>query len=158
MQIHGVTLFLKSSNTQTGKSFTCLTCFLKAYFWRESSLLKNLWVSKKRQSESFIGDRARGIVSRLFPYSNYKLEMVVVNGRGDGPRSEIKEFTTPEGGRFLHNCFVGFAEFTLCVKYEGILELCECSTLKIPWAVRSGPIKTSLKSPAFCIGLGLLVP
>nr|XP_056723401.1 neurofascin isoform X2 [Euleptes europaea] len=69
----------------------------RAYYWRESSLLKNLWVSKKRQSESFIGDRTRGIVSRLFPYSNYKLEMVVVNGRGDGPRSEIKEFTTPEG-------------------------------------------------------------
>ncbi|XP_077190797.1 neurofascin isoform X7 [Paroedura picta] len=69
----------------------------RAYFWRESSFLKNLWVSKKRQSESFIGDRTRGIVSRLFPYSSYKLEMVVVNGRGDGPRSEIKEFTTPEG-------------------------------------------------------------
>uniref|UniRef100_A0A8B9C3X4 Neural cell adhesion molecule L1 n=1 Tax=Anser brachyrhynchus TaxID=132585 RepID=A0A8B9C3X4_9AVES len=41
--------------------------------------------------------RNRGIVSRLFPYSNYKLEMVVTNGRGDGPRSEVKEFPTPEG-------------------------------------------------------------
>uniref|UniRef100_A0A8C6VJ54 Neurofascin n=1 Tax=Naja naja TaxID=35670 RepID=A0A8C6VJ54_NAJNA len=69
----------------------------RAYYWRESSLLKNLWVSKKKQSMGFIGDRTRGIVSRLFPYSNYKLEMVVVNGRGDGPRSEILEFTTPEG-------------------------------------------------------------
>uniref|UniRef100_A0A8D0LA56 Neurofascin n=1 Tax=Sphenodon punctatus TaxID=8508 RepID=A0A8D0LA56_SPHPU len=69
----------------------------RAYYWRESSLLKKLWVSKKRQSVSFVGDRPRGIVSRLFPYSNYKLEMVVVNGRGDGPRSETKEFTTPEG-------------------------------------------------------------
>ncbi|KAL9824498.1 neurofascin isoform 10-T12 [Geothlypis trichas] len=69
----------------------------RAYFWRESSLLKNLWVSKKRQFVSFPGDRNRGIVSRLFPYSNYKLEMVVTNGRGDGPRSEMKEFPTPEG-------------------------------------------------------------
>ncbi|XP_068774789.1 neurofascin isoform X11 [Struthio camelus] len=69
----------------------------RAYFWRESSLLKNLWVSKKRQYVSFPGDRNRGIVSRLFPYSNYKLEMVVTNGRGDGPRSEVKEFPTPEG-------------------------------------------------------------
>ncbi|XP_049626553.1 neurofascin isoform X11 [Suncus etruscus] len=69
----------------------------RAYFWRESSLLKNLWVSQKRQQASFPGDRPRGTVSRLFPYSNYKLEMVVVNGRGDGPRSETKEFTTPEG-------------------------------------------------------------
>ncbi|KAH0618869.1 hypothetical protein JD844_018392 [Phrynosoma platyrhinos] len=68
-----------------------------AYYWRESSLLKNLWVSKKKQSMGFIGDRTRGIVSRLFPYSNYKLEMAVVNGRGDGPRSETLEFTTPEG-------------------------------------------------------------
>lgn len=71
---------------------------MKAYFWRDSSLLKNLWVSKKRQYVSFPGDRNRGIVSRLFPYSNYKLEMVVTNGRGDGPRSEVKEFPTPEGG------------------------------------------------------------
>ncbi|KAM6108162.1 neurofascin isoform 3-T3 [Pterocles gutturalis] len=69
----------------------------RAYFWRDSSLLKNLWVSKKRQYVSFPGDRNRGIVSRLFPYSNYKLEMVVTNGRGDGPRSELKEFPTPEG-------------------------------------------------------------
>lgn len=72
---------------------------LKAYYWRESSLLKSLWVSQKRQQASFPGDRLRGVVPRLFPYSNYKLEMVVVNGRGDGPRSETKEFTTPEGGR-----------------------------------------------------------
>ena len=63
-------------------------------------MLKNLWVSKKRQYVSFPGDRNRGIVSRLFPYSNYKLEMVVTNGRGDGPRSEVKEFPTPEGGTF----------------------------------------------------------
>ncbi|XP_037680880.1 neurofascin isoform X15 [Choloepus didactylus] len=70
----------------------------RAYYWRESSLLKNLWVSQKRQQASFPGDRGtRGVVSRLFPYSNYKLEMVVVNGRGDGPRSETKEFPTPEG-------------------------------------------------------------
>ncbi|XP_055454180.1 neurofascin isoform X2 [Psammomys obesus] len=69
----------------------------RAYYWRESSLLKNLWVSQKRQQASFPGDRTRGVVARLFPYSNYKLEMVVVNGRGDGPRSETKEFTTPEG-------------------------------------------------------------
>ncbi|XP_053104139.1 neurofascin isoform X8 [Hemicordylus capensis] len=70
----------------------------RAYYWRESSLLKNLWVSKKKQSVGFVGERTTwGIVSRLFPYSNYKLEMVVVNGRGDGPRSEMLEFTTPEG-------------------------------------------------------------
>ncbi|XP_004375299.1 neurofascin isoform X5 [Trichechus manatus latirostris] len=69
----------------------------RAYYWRESSLLKNLWVSQKRQQASFPGDRLRGVVGRLFPFSNYKLEMVVVNGRGDGPRSETKEYTTPEG-------------------------------------------------------------
>ncbi|POI34017.1 hypothetical protein CIB84_002231, partial [Bambusicola thoracicus] len=82
----------------SGEDSSCHACFLKAYFWRDSSLLKNLWVSKKRQYVSFPGDRNRGIVSRLFPYSNYKLEMVVTNGRGDGPRSEVKEFPTPEGG------------------------------------------------------------
>lgn len=94
-------LLMKKKLHLNGKSFTCPACFLKAYFWRDSSLLKNLWVSKKRQYVSFPGDRNRGIVSRLFPYSNYKLEMVVTNGRGDGPRSELKEFPTPEGGMFL---------------------------------------------------------
>ncbi|XP_069489231.1 neurofascin isoform X9 [Ambystoma mexicanum] len=69
----------------------------RAYFWRESSLLKNLWVSRKKLHASFAGDRLRGVVSQLLPYSNYKLEMVAINGRGDGPRSEAKEFTTPEG-------------------------------------------------------------
>ncbi|XP_039768659.1 neurofascin isoform X19 [Ornithorhynchus anatinus] len=69
----------------------------RAYFWRESSLLKHLRVSPKKQWTSFPGDRLRGVVSGLYPYSNYQLEMVVVNGRGDGPRSEVREFTTPEG-------------------------------------------------------------
>uniref|UniRef100_A0A8C3KQE9 Neurofascin n=1 Tax=Calidris pygmaea TaxID=425635 RepID=A0A8C3KQE9_9CHAR len=59
--------------------------------------LKEYRVSTTPKSHRFPGDRNRGIVSRLFPYSNYKLEMVVTNGRGDGPRSEVKEFPTPEG-------------------------------------------------------------
>ncbi|XP_066456253.1 neurofascin isoform X5 [Eleutherodactylus coqui] len=69
----------------------------RAYYWRESSLLKGIWVSRKKLQQSFIGDRVRGIVSFLIPYSNYKLYMVAVNGRGDGPKSDLKEFTTPEG-------------------------------------------------------------
>ncbi|KAM8977242.1 neurofascin [Pelodytes ibericus] len=69
----------------------------RAYFWRESSLLKGHWASRKKQQQSFIGDRVRGIVSLLIPYSNYKLYMVAVNGRGDGPKSDVKEFITPEG-------------------------------------------------------------
>lgn len=77
-------------------------CILKAYYWRESSLLRGHWVSRKKLQQSFIGDRVRGIVSFLIPYSNYKLYMVAVNGRGDGPKSDIKEFTTPEGGKFFH--------------------------------------------------------
>ncbi|XP_053562668.1 neurofascin [Bombina bombina] len=69
----------------------------RAYYWRESSLLKGIWISRKKQQQSFVGDKVRGIVSQLIPYSNYKLHMVAVNGRGDGPKSDMKEFTTPEG-------------------------------------------------------------
>ncbi|KAG8589387.1 hypothetical protein GDO81_006378 [Engystomops pustulosus] len=69
----------------------------RAYYWRENSLLRGIWVSRKKLQQSFIGDRVRGIVSFLIPYSNYKIYMVAVNGRGDGPKSDIKEFTTPEG-------------------------------------------------------------
>ncbi|KAM4700491.1 LOW QUALITY PROTEIN: neurofascin [Discoglossus pictus] len=69
----------------------------RAYYWRESSLLKGVWVSRKKQQQSFPGDRVRGVVSQLIPYSNYKMYLVAVNGRGDSPKSEIKEFTTPMG-------------------------------------------------------------
>lgn len=34
----------------------------------------------------------------LEPYSSYKLNVRVVNGKGEGPASPDKVFKTPEGG------------------------------------------------------------
>ncbi|XP_043932728.1 neurofascin isoform X23 [Protopterus annectens] len=69
----------------------------RAYYWRVSSLLEHLWVSKKKLYASLSPHRARGTVSKLLSYSRYRLELVAVNGRGEGPRSEVQEFTLPEG-------------------------------------------------------------
>ncbi|ELK03327.1 Neurofascin [Pteropus alecto] len=57
-------------------------------------VLNSTAISLQRGSKPASLATASVVVSRFF---NYKLEMVVVNGRGDGPRSETKEFTTPEG-------------------------------------------------------------
>ncbi|XP_041083780.1 neurofascin-like [Polyodon spathula] len=58
-----------------------------------------LSVSRVKKWTSFTSwtSRPSGVVSGLFPYSNYKLYMVAVNGRGEGPPSVTVDFQTPEG-------------------------------------------------------------
>ncbi|XP_041091974.1 neurofascin homolog (chicken) a isoform X26 [Polyodon spathula] len=71
----------------------------KVYYTRESSQLRGLSVSRVKKWTSFTSwtSRPSGVVSGLFPYSNYKLYMVAVNGRGEGPPSVTVDFQTPEG-------------------------------------------------------------
>ncbi|MGH0166123.1 UNVERIFIED_CONTAM: hypothetical protein FKN15_050163, partial [Acipenser sinensis] len=71
----------------------------KVYYTRESSQLRGLSVSRVKKSTSFTSwtSRPSGVVSGLIPYSNYKLYMVAVNGRGEGPPSITVDFQTPEG-------------------------------------------------------------
>ncbi|XP_058859592.1 neurofascin-like isoform X22 [Acipenser ruthenus] len=71
----------------------------KVYYTRESSQLRGLSVSRVKKSTSFTSwtSRPSGVVSGLIPYSNYKLYMVAVNGRGEGPPSVTVDFQTPEG-------------------------------------------------------------
>ncbi|XP_070693830.1 neurofascin homolog (chicken) a isoform X3 [Pempheris klunzingeri] len=71
----------------------------RLYYWRESSLVPGLVVSKEKKTKGFYSTVAEpsGILSDLVPHSKYKMFMVVANNRFEGPPSNTVEFTTKEG-------------------------------------------------------------
>ncbi|KAK6303470.1 hypothetical protein J4Q44_G00259240 [Coregonus suidteri] len=71
----------------------------KVYFWRDSSQLRWLSVSRALKSKAFpaSGPRLSGVLPGLIPYSNYKMYIVVANNRYEGDPSNTIVFPTPEG-------------------------------------------------------------
>ncbi|XP_076022370.1 neurofascin [Genypterus blacodes] len=71
----------------------------KVHYWRDSSQLRWHWVNRGVKYKAFIDHSAEpsGILSGLFPYSNYKMYIVVANNRFEGPPSNTIQFSTPEG-------------------------------------------------------------
>lgn len=72
----------------------------QVYYWRDSSQLRWLWVNRALMSKSFPNNdpEPSGVVTDLFPYSNYKMYIVVANNRYEGPASNHIHFSTPQGG------------------------------------------------------------
>ncbi|XP_030585575.1 neurofascin homolog (chicken) a isoform X2 [Archocentrus centrarchus] len=71
----------------------------RLYYWRESSQVPGLVVSKEKKTKGFYSTtvKAFGILSDLVPYSKYKMFMVVANNRFESPPSNTVAFTTTEG-------------------------------------------------------------
>ncbi|XP_051529177.1 neurofascin homolog (chicken) a isoform X12 [Myxocyprinus asiaticus] len=71
----------------------------KLYYWREASLIKGQRVNKTKLHKGFFttADHPSGILTELFPYSKYKMYMVVANREYEGPQSNTVEFYTKEG-------------------------------------------------------------
>ncbi|XP_026131535.1 neurofascin-like isoform X13 [Carassius auratus] len=71
----------------------------KLYYWREASLIKGLKVNKTKLHKGFFttAEQPSGILTDLFPYSKYKMYMVVANREYEGPQSNTVEFYTKEG-------------------------------------------------------------
>uniref|UniRef100_H3D4T4 Neural cell adhesion molecule L1 n=1 Tax=Tetraodon nigroviridis TaxID=99883 RepID=H3D4T4_TETNG len=71
----------------------------KVYYWRDSSQLRWLRVNRALKSQAFANRNGEpsGVVTGLHPYSNYKMYIVVVNNRFEGPSSNNIHFSTPEG-------------------------------------------------------------
>ncbi|XP_049423874.1 neurofascin homolog (chicken) a isoform X15 [Epinephelus fuscoguttatus] len=71
----------------------------RLHYWRESSLVPGLVVSKEKKTKGFYSMVAEpsGILSDLVPFSKYKMFMVVANNLFEGPPSNTMEFTTKEG-------------------------------------------------------------
>ncbi|XP_017160250.1 neurofascin homolog (chicken) a isoform X30 [Poecilia reticulata] len=71
----------------------------RLYYWRESSLVPGLVVSKEKKTTGFYTTvpEPSGILKDLVPYSKYKMFMVVANSRFESLPSNNVEFTTAEG-------------------------------------------------------------
>ncbi|KAJ8258701.1 hypothetical protein COCON_G00177130 [Conger conger] len=71
----------------------------RVYYWRESSQLKGLSVSKEKMTHDFYSTNPEpsGVLAPLIPYSNYKMYMVVANKDHEGPPSNTVQFQTKEG-------------------------------------------------------------
>ncbi|XP_051885771.1 neuronal cell adhesion molecule a isoform X9 [Pristis pectinata] len=69
----------------------------KIYYWKQGSLIKR----GKRHTEvkilTFSGDKSHGMLPGLEPFSVYKLNVRVFNGKGEGPPSADVTLKTPEG-------------------------------------------------------------
>ncbi|KAM4740303.1 neurofascin homolog (chicken) a isoform 5-T10 [Anableps anableps] len=79
----------------------------RLYYWRESSLVPGLVVSKEKKTTGFYTTvpEPSGILKDLVPYSKYKMFMVVANSRFESLPSNSVEFTTvedvPDAPRFF---------------------------------------------------------
>uniref|UniRef100_A0A3B3WFX0 Neural cell adhesion molecule L1 n=1 Tax=Poecilia mexicana TaxID=48701 RepID=A0A3B3WFX0_9TELE len=71
----------------------------RLHYWRESSLVPGLVVSKEKKTTGFYTTvpEPSGILKDLVPYSKYKMFMVVANSRFESLPSNNVEFTTAEG-------------------------------------------------------------
>lgn len=90
------------------------------YYWREASLIKGLKVNKTKLHKGFFttAEHPSGILTELYPYSKYKMYMVVANREFEGPQSNAVEFETKEGGMSHY-----FAQRLIKISRE---KICEC--------------------------------
>uniref|UniRef100_A0A4W3JC89 Neuronal cell adhesion molecule a n=1 Tax=Callorhinchus milii TaxID=7868 RepID=A0A4W3JC89_CALMI len=69
----------------------------KIYYWKERSLIKQSRHHPEVKILTFSGDKNHGMVPGLDPFSVYKLNVRVFNGKGVGPPSDNVVVQTPEG-------------------------------------------------------------
>ncbi|XP_054034298.1 neuronal cell adhesion molecule isoform X6 [Dryobates pubescens] len=69
----------------------------KVYYWKVQSLSRRSRRHVEKKILTFRGNKTFGMLPGLEPYSSYKLNVRVVNGKGEGPASPDKLFKTPEG-------------------------------------------------------------
>ncbi|XP_060633610.2 neuronal cell adhesion molecule isoform X21 [Anolis sagrei] len=69
----------------------------KIYYWKVKSLSGRIKKHIEKRTLTFSGNKTHGMVPGLEPYSSYKLNVRVLNGKGEGPPTPDETFKTPEG-------------------------------------------------------------
>ncbi|XP_070802995.1 neuronal cell adhesion molecule isoform X8 [Pituophis catenifer annectens] len=69
----------------------------KIYYWKVKHLSGKIKQHVEKRMLTFSGNRTHGMVPGLEPFSSYKLNVRVFNGKGEGPASQDETFKTPEG-------------------------------------------------------------
>ncbi|KAJ6656252.1 hypothetical protein lerEdw1_003980 [Lerista edwardsae] len=69
----------------------------RIYYWKVQSLSGKSKRHIEKKILAFSGNKTHGMLPGLEPYSTYKLNVRVVNGKGEGPPTPDETFKTPEG-------------------------------------------------------------
>ncbi|XP_066489491.1 neuronal cell adhesion molecule isoform X2 [Tiliqua scincoides] len=69
----------------------------RIYYWKVQSLSGKSKRHVEKKILTFSGNKTHGMLPGLEPYSTYKLNVRVVNGKGEGPPTPDETFKTPEG-------------------------------------------------------------
>ncbi|XP_043319019.1 neuronal cell adhesion molecule isoform X22 [Cervus canadensis] len=69
----------------------------RIYYWKAQSSLTRNRRHLEKKILTFQGSKTHGMLPGLEPFSHYSLNVRVVNGKGEGPASADKVFSTPEG-------------------------------------------------------------
>uniref|UniRef100_A0A8D2DYV4 Neuronal cell adhesion molecule n=1 Tax=Sciurus vulgaris TaxID=55149 RepID=A0A8D2DYV4_SCIVU len=69
----------------------------RIYYWKAQSSSKRNRRHIEKKILTFQGSKTHGMLPGLEPFSHYTLNVRVVNGKGEGPASPDRLFTTPEG-------------------------------------------------------------
>ncbi|KAM8766021.1 neuronal cell adhesion molecule isoform 4-T4 [Rhynchonycteris naso] len=69
----------------------------RIYYWKAQGSSKRNRRHIEKKILTFQGSKAHGMLPGLEPFSNYTLNVRVVNGKGEGPASPDSSFHTPEG-------------------------------------------------------------
>ncbi|XP_066489494.1 neuronal cell adhesion molecule isoform X5 [Tiliqua scincoides] len=71
----------------------------RIYYWKVQSLSGKSKRHVEKKILTFSGNKTHGMLPGLEPYSTYKLNVRVVNGKGEGPPTPDETFKTPEGAK-----------------------------------------------------------
>ncbi|KAF4020072.1 hypothetical protein G4228_011772 [Cervus hanglu yarkandensis] len=74
----------------------------RIYYWKAQSSLTRNRRHLEKKILTFQGSKTHGMLPGLEPFSHYSLNVRVVNGKGEGPASADKVFSTPEGVNSTH--------------------------------------------------------
>ncbi|KAM9216114.1 neuronal cell adhesion molecule isoform 6-T6 [Dugong dugon] len=69
----------------------------RIYYWKAQNLSKRSKRHIEKKILTFQGSKTHGMLPGLEPFSHYRVNVRVVNGKGEGPASPDKVFNTPEG-------------------------------------------------------------
>ncbi|XP_037539566.1 neuronal cell adhesion molecule isoform X2 [Nematolebias whitei] len=69
----------------------------KVHYWKNHSSHKHNPDHMETNILTFSGDHIHGMLPGLHPFTPYSFYVVVYNGKGEGPKSSLHHFKTPEG-------------------------------------------------------------
>ncbi|XP_063094679.1 neuronal cell adhesion molecule isoform X39 [Cavia porcellus] len=69
----------------------------RIYYWKAQSASQRNRRHLEKKILTFQGSKTHGMLPGLEPFSHYALNVRVVNGKGEGPASPDRAFSTPEG-------------------------------------------------------------